>query len=128
MSAIFALANQKGGVAKTTTTGILAAGLKKQGFSVLTIDCDPQGNSTSGMGVDKTVTPNCYDLLMNGAAAADCIRSTKYGDVLPANMNLSGCSVELVGSAQREYIMKNALAPVQADYDFILIDLSLIHI
>ena len=60
--------------------------------------------------------------LMNGAAAADCIRSTKYGDVLPANMNLSGCSVELVGSAQREYIMKNALAPVQADYDFILID------
>ena len=52
MSAIFALANQKGGVAKTTTTGILAAGLKKQGFSVLTIDCDPQGNSTSGMGVD----------------------------------------------------------------------------
>ena len=122
MSAIFALANQKGGVAKTTTTGILAAGLKKQGFSVLTIDCDPQGNSTSGMGVDKTATPNCYDMLMNGAAAADCIRSTKYGDVLPANMNLSGCSVELVSSEQREYIMKTALAAVQDDYDFILID------
>ena len=60
--------------------------------------------------------------LMNGAAAADCIRSTKYGDVLPANMNLSGCSVELVGSEQREYIMKTALAAVQGDYDFILID------
>ena len=59
---------------------------------------------------------------MNGAAAADCIRSTKYGDVLPANMNLSGCSVELVGSEQREYIMKTALAAVQGDYDFILID------
>ena len=109
MGKIIAVANQKGGVGKTTTR-------------VLLIDCDPQGNSTSGMGVDKTVTPNCYDLLMNGAAAADCIRSTKYGDVLPANMNLSGCSVELVGSQQREYIMKNALAPVQADYDFILID------
>lgn len=76
---------------------------------MLLIDCDPQGNSTSGMGVDKTVTPNCYDLLMNGAAAADCIRSTKYGDVLPANMNLSGCSVELVGSQRREYIMKTRL-------------------
>ena len=60
--------------------------------------------------------------LMNGAAAADCIRSTKYGDVLPANMNLSGCSVELVSSEQREYIMKTAFAAVQDDYDFILID------
>ena len=122
MGKIIAVANQKGGVGKTTTCVNLTCALKKRGRRVLLIDCDPQGNSTSGMGVDKTVTPNCYDLLMNGAAAADCIRSTKYGDVLPANMNLSGCSVELVGSAQREYIMKNALAPVQADYDFILID------
>ena len=122
MGKIIAVANQKGGVGKTTTCVNLTCALKKRGRRVLLIDCDPQGNSTSGMGVDKTVTPNCYDLLMNGAAAADCIRSTKYGDVLPANMNLSGCSVELVGSARREYIMKNALAPVQADYDFILID------
>ena len=122
MGKIIAVANQKGGVGKTTTCVNLTCALKKRGRRVLLIDCDPQGNSTSGMGVDKTVTPNCYDLLMNGAAAADCIRSTKYGDVLPANMNLSGCSVELVGSAQREYIMKNALSPVQADYDFILID------
>ena len=68
------------------------------------------------MGVDKTATPNCYDMLMNGADAADCIRSTKYGDVLPANMNLSGCSVELVGSKQREYIMKTALTAVRDDY------------
>ena len=122
MGKIIAVANQKGGVGKTTTCVNLTCALKKRGRRVLLIDCDPQGNSTSGMGVDKTVTPNCYDLLMNGAAAADCIRSTKYGDVLPANMNLSGCSVELVGSTRREYIMKNALAPVQADYDFILID------
>jgi chromosome partitioning protein len=122
MGKIIAVANQKGGVGKTTTCVNLTCALKKRGRRVLLIDCDPQGNSTSGMGVDKTVTPNCYDLLMNGAAAADCIRSTKYGDVLPANMNLSGCSVELVGSERREYIMKNALAPVQADYDFILID------
>lgn len=109
MGKIIAVANQKGGVGKTTTCVNLTCALKKRGRRVLLIDCDPQGNSTSGMGVDKTVTPNCYDLLMNGAAAADCISSTKYGDVLPANMNLSGCSVELVGSAQREYIMKKLL-------------------
>ena len=122
MGKIIAVANQKGGVGKTTTCVNLTCALKKRGRRVLLVDCDPQGNSTSGMGVDKTATPNCYDMLMNGAAAADCIRSTKYGDVLPANMNLSGCSVELVGSEQREYIMKTALAAVQGDYDFILID------
>ena len=109
---IIAVANQKGGVGKTTTCVNLTCALKKRGRRVLLVDCDPQGNSTSGMGVDKTATPNCYDMLMNGAAAADCIRSTKYGDVLPANMNLSGCSVELVSSEQREYIMKTALAAV----------------
>ena len=96
MGKIIAVANQKGGVGKTTTCVNLTCALKKRGRRVLLVDCDPQGNSTSGMGVDKTATPNCYDMLMNGAAAADCIRSTKYGDVLPANMNLSGCSVELV--------------------------------
>ena len=122
MGKIIAVANQKGGVGKTTTCVNLTCALKKRGRRVLLVDCDPQGNSTSGMGVDKTATPNCYDMLMNGAAAADCIHSTKYGDVLPANMNLSGCSVELVGSEQREYIMKTALAAVQDDYDFILID------
>ena len=122
MGKIIAVANQKGGVGKTTTCVNLTCALKKRGRRVLLVDCDPQGNSTSGMGVDKTATPNCYDMLMNGAAAADCIRSTKYGDVLPANMNLSGCSVELVSSEQREYIMKTALAAVQDDYDFILID------
>ena len=122
MGKIIAVANQKGGVGKTTTCVNLTCALKKRGRRVLLVDCDPQGNSTSGMGVDKTSTPNCYDMLMNGAAAADCIHSTKYGDVLPANMNLSGCSVELVGSEQREYIMKTALAAVQDDYDFILID------
>ena len=122
MGKIIAVANQKGGVGKTTTCVNLTCALKKRGRRVLLVDCDPQGNSTSGMGVDKTATPNCYDMLMNGAATADCIRSTKYGDVLPANMNLSGCSVELVGSEQREYIMKTALTAVQDDYDFILID------
>ena len=113
MGKIIAVANQKGGVGKTTTCVNLTCALKKRGRRVLLVDCDPQGNSTSGMGVDKTTTPNCYDMLMNGAATADCIRSTKYGDVLPANMNLSGCSVELVSSEQREYIMKTALAAVQ---------------
>ena len=96
MGKIIAVANQKGGVGKTTTCVNLTCALKKRGRRVLLIDCDPQGNSTSGMGVDKTVTPNCYDLLMNGAAAADCIRSTKYGDVLPAYESL-----RLLGRARR---------------------------
>ena len=122
LAKIVAIVNQKGGVGKTTTCVNLTSSLKEKDNRVLLCDFDPQANSTSGMGVDKTATPNCYDMLMNGAAAADCIHSTKYGDVLPANMNLSGCSVELVGSAQREYIMKTALAAVQDDYDFILID------
>ena len=122
LAKIIAIVNQKGGVGKTTTCVNLTAVLRERGKRVLLCDFDPQANSTSGMGVDKTATPNCYDMLMNGAAAADCIRSTKYGDVLPANMNLSGCSVELVSSEQREYIMKTALAAVQDDYDFILID------
>ena len=116
---VIAITSGKGGVGKTTTCVNLTAVLRERGKRVLLCDFDPQANSTSGMGVDKTATPNCYDMLMNGAAAADCIRSTKYGDVLPANMNLSGCSVELVSSEQREYIMKTALAAVQDDYDFI---------
>ena len=122
MAIAIAVANQKGGVGKTTTCVNLTCALKKRGKRVLLVDCDPQGNSTSGMGVDKLTSPNCYDMMMNGAAAEECIRKTKYGDVLPANMNLSGCSVELVSAPEREYVMKRALADVQSEYDYILID------
>lgn len=122
MAKIIAVANQKGGVGKTTTCVNITCALKKRGRRVLLVDCDPQGNSTSGMGVDKQKGPNCYDMIISGVPAADCVRKTKYGDVLPANMNLSGCSVELVQAARREYVMKDALAEVGNDYDYIFID------
>ena len=122
MAITIAVANQKGGVGKTTTCVNLTAALKKRGRRVLLVDCDPQGNSTSGMGVDKQTRPNCYDMMINGAEAADCVRHTKWGDVLPANVNLSGCSVELVQLPKREQVMKTALTPIRDDYDFILID------
>ena len=108
MAITIAVANQKGGVGKTTSCVNLTAALKKRGRRVLLVDCDPQGNSTSGMGVDKQTRPNCYDMMINGAAAADCVRQTKWGDVLPANVNLSGCSVELVQLPKREQIGQRA--------------------
>ena len=122
MGKIIAVANQKGGVGKTTTCVNLTCALKKRGRRVLLIDCDPQGNSTSGMGVDKTVTPNCYDLLMNGAAAADCIRSTKYGDVLPSSKALAGAGIEMIDLPDRQFRLKQALDVLAPDYDYILID------
>ena len=122
MAITIAVANQKGGVGKTTTCVNLTAALKKRGRRVLLLDCDPQGNSTSGMGVEKQTRPNCYDMMINGAPAASCIQHTKWGDVLPANVNLSGCSVELVSVPKREFVMKNAIEPIRDQYDFILID------
>ena len=122
MAITIAVANQKGGVGKTTTCVNLTAALRRRGRRVLLVDCDPQGNSTSGMGVDKQTRPNCYDMMINGAEAPACVQKTKWGDVLPANVNLSGCSVELVEVPTREFVMKTALRQVQDDYDFILID------
>lgn len=122
MAITIAVANQKGGVGKTTTCVNVTYALKKRGRRVLLLDCDPQGNSTSGMGVDKQSSPNCYDMLINGVPAADCVCRTKWGDVLPANRNLSGCSVELVDAEAREYVMKRALEPLLDEYDYILID------
>ena len=122
MAITIAVANQKGGVGKTTTCVNLTAALRRRGRRVLLVDCDPQGNSTSGMGVNKQTRPNCYDMMIRGTPAADCIQPTKWGDVLPANVELSGCSVELVGLDRREFIMKECIAPMQADYDYILID------
>ncbi len=122
MAKTIAIANQKGGVGKTTTCVNLTCAMRKRGRRVLLVDCDPQGNSTSGMGVDKQTSPNCYDMMMNGAPAAACICHTKWGDVLPANMDLSGCTVELVHATEREFVMKRALEAVQGDYDYIFVD------
>ena len=122
MSKIIAVANQKGGVGKTTTVVNLCCALKMRGFKVLLIDCDPQGNATSGMGVDKNTVPGTYELLTKNADIADCIKKTEYGDVVPSNKELSGATVELVRFEKREFVLKNALQLVYNDYDYIFID------
>lgn len=122
MGKIIAVANQKGGVGKTTTCVNLTAALTKRNRRVLLLDCDAQGNSTSGMGVGKDAVPNVYDVLIRGASPRDCVVKTQYGDVLPSNRELSGATVELVEAENREYVLKNALLSLREDYDYIFID------
>lgn len=122
MSKIIAIANQKGGVGKTTTAVNLCCALKMKGKRVLLLDCDPQGNSSSGMGVDKHSTPSAYELITKTADILDCIRKTPYGDVIPSNKELSGATIELVNKVRREYVLKDALQLVYNDYDYIFID------
>ncbi len=125
MAKIFCIANQKGGVGKTTTTVNLAAGLAQAGQRVLMIDLDPQGNATMGSAVDKrTLALSVYDVLLESASVAEArVRAEKCGfDVLGANRELAGAEVELVELERREKRLKAALAEVDADYDFVLID------
>ena len=125
MAKIFCIANQKGGVGKTTTTVNLAAGLAKVGQRVLLVDLDPQGNATMGSGIDKReLELSVYDVLLESASIAEAaIRADKCGyTVLGANRELAGAEVELVELAHRDQRLKNALAVVDAEYDFVLID------
>jgi len=130
MAKIFCIANQKGGVGKTTTTVNLSAGLAKVGQRVLMVDLDPQGNATMGSGVDKrSLKLSVYDVLLGSAGVGEArVRSDKLDDagcgydILGANRELAGAEVELVDLDQREKRLKNALAAVSADYDFVLID------
>lgn len=125
MSKIFCVANQKGGVGKTTTTVNLAAGLARIGQRVLMVDLDPQGNATMGSGVDKrTLSLSVYDVLLESASVREAaVLSEKCGyHVLGANRDLAGAEVELVEVDRREKRLKQALAEVDADFDFVLID------
>lgn len=125
MARIFCIANQKGGVGKTTTSVNLAAGLAQIGERVLLVDLDPQGNATTGSGLDKrSLNLTVYDVLLGNATASEAKhRSEKGGyDVLGANRELTGAEVELVQLERREKRLQQALVPVDAAYDFILID------
>jgi chromosome partitioning protein len=130
MAKIFCIANQKGGVGKTTTTVNLAAGLAKVGQRVLMVDLDPQGNATMGSGVDKRkLELTVYDVLLESASISEArVRSEKLiaggcgYDILGANRELAGAEVELVEVDRRERRLKLALAEVEKEYDFMLID------
>ena len=125
MARIFCIANQKGGVGKTTTTVNLAAGLAHIGKRVLVVDLDPQGNATMGSGVDKRALElTVYDVLLENATVAEARKVQTPGgyDVLGANRELAGAEVELVELERRDRRLKGALVAVDGDYDFVLID------
>lgn len=125
MGRIIAIANQKGGVGKTTTAINLSASLASLGKKVLALDLDPQGNMTSGLGVDKDQVENSvYDLIIGQTGIEECIckEVIKNLDVLPSNINLSAAEIELIGVENKEYIIRNEMGKVKERYDFVIID------
>ena len=125
MSKIVAIVNQKGGVGKTTSAVNLAAAVAAKGKKVLLADIDPQGNATSGFGINKKdITYSTYDMLINNTPAKEVLVKTQYDNmwVLPSNMNLAGAEIELVEIPKRENRLKLALAPIDADFDYIFLD------
>ena len=122
MGKVIAVANQKGGVGKTTTCVNFTAALRRLDRKVLLLDFDPQGNATSGMGISKRSRPNAYDVLMGGESAENAVIALPYGDLLPSNSDLSGAEVQLVDMERREYRLKDALESLRVKYDYIFID------
>jgi chromosome partitioning protein len=125
MVSVISVANQKGGVGKTTTTINLAASIAIRGYHVLIVDIDPQGNATSGLGIEKSeIDEDIYSVLINDVPLKDTIfhTSTAKLDLVPATINLSGAETELISMMARETRLKSALDTVSGDYDFIFID------
>jgi chromosome partitioning protein len=122
---IFAVANQKGGVGKTTTAVNVSAAVARLGKRVLLVDIDPQGNSTTALGIDKTQVETCmYDVLLKNATVRDALHATSVANLtlLPATLNLAGAELELVSALSREQRLKSALATVAHEFDLIIID------
>ena len=125
MGRIIAIANQKGGVGKTTTAINLSACLAEKGQKVLAIDMDPQGNMSSGLGLDKnSVEKTIYDLIIGESEVEEVLQKNALEnlDILPANVDLSAAEIELIGIDEKEYIVKKAIEKIKDAYDYVIID------